>query len=159
MNLRSLTELFRLRDERREDVNYEISVSFYEVYNENLFDLLDTNRDKELKIRQGPTGVYVEGLVDRKVESEADVLQLVAEGSKNRTVASTSMNAGSSRSHSILSVQVHGHSSVMGVQLRGTLHLIDRQKHTHTHTYAAAFISCACFSHCFLCSALVLSLL
>ena len=46
MNLRSLKELFRLREERREDVSYEISVSFYEIYNENLYDLLDTNREK-----------------------------------------------------------------------------------------------------------------
>ena len=35
------------------------------------------------------------------------------------------MNAQSSRSHSILSVHVHGHSNVMGVQPRGSLHLID----------------------------------
>ena len=125
MNLRSLTELFRLREERKDDVSYEITVSFYEVYNEELYDLLDKNKDKELKIRQGSTGVYVEGLVERKVESEEDVLSLMAEGNKNRTVGSTSMNAHSSRSHSILSVQVHGHSNVMGVQLKGTLHLID----------------------------------
>jgi len=52
-------------------------------------------------------------------------MQLMSEGNQNRTVGSTSMNAQSSRSHSILSVHVHGHSNVMGVQLRGTLHLID----------------------------------
>lgn len=95
------------------------------MYNEELYDLLDKNKDKELKIRQGSTGVYVEGLVQRKVESEDDVINLMNEGNKNRTVGSTSMNAHSSRSHSILSVEVHGHSNVMGVQLKGTLHLID----------------------------------
>ena len=65
------------------------------------------------------------GLSARAVQTEAAVMQLMSEGNQNRTVGSTSMNAQSSRSHSILSVHVHGHSNVMGVQLRGTLHLID----------------------------------
>lgn len=61
------------------------------------------------------------------MQTDKDVMQLMAEGNQNRTVGSTSMNAQSSRSHSILelSVHVHGHSNVMGVQLRGTLHLTD----------------------------------
>ena len=54
MNLRSLKELFRLREERREDVSYEISVSFYEIYNENLYDLLDTNREKVRTQKHAP---------------------------------------------------------------------------------------------------------
>jgi len=68
--------------------------------------------------------VYGEGLSPLAGQTEEDVMQLMCEGNQNRTGGSTSMNAQSSRSHSILSVHVHGHSNVMGVQLRGTLHLI-----------------------------------
>jgi hypothetical protein len=97
-----------------------------QIYNEQLFDLLDSHVGKELKIRQSPTGgVYVENLSERVVEKEEDVLQMMQEGNKNRSTAGTAMNAQSSRSHSILSVSVHGHSSVTGNTYLGRLNLID----------------------------------
>lgn len=87
-------------------------------------DSLDTS-DKDLKIRQGATGVYVEGLAERSVETQEDVVKLMEEGSVNRTVSGTAMNSQSSRSHSILSVSVHGHSHVTGMTYLGKLFLID----------------------------------
>lgn len=124
MNLRSLSELFRIREERQEDFDYKIKVSFYEIYNETLKDLLDA-RPKDLKIRQGSTGVFVEGLEERVVASPEDIMRYMEEGNKNRSVGSTEMNAQSSRSHSILSVRVHGTSHVTGMVYLGTLHLVD----------------------------------
>ena len=124
MNLRSLTELFRLRAERSDDFDYTLKVSFYEIYNETIRDLLKPS-DTDLKIRQSATGVYVEGLSERPVESQEDVIQAMTEGNANRTVGKTEMNSQSSRSHSILSVSVHGQSHVTGMTYVGKLHLID----------------------------------
>jgi hypothetical protein len=102
-----------------------VSYALLQIYNEQIYDLLDSNRDKELKIREASTGVYVDGLVERSVETQEDVLKLMEEGNKNRSVGSTSMNSNSSRSHSLLSVSVHGHSHVTGMVYLGKLHLID----------------------------------
>ena len=79
-----------------------------------------------MKIRQGPTGVYVEGLAERPVETQEDVLKIMAEGSKNRSINRTAMNAlRSPRSHAILSVSVHGRSTVTAMKYIGKLNLID----------------------------------
>lgn len=124
MNLRSLRELFRLRDERCDDYDYTFKVSYYEIWCEQLRDLLDPS-EKELRIRQGGTGVYVENLTERVVNSAEEVMAAMESGNANRSVSATEMNAHSSRSHSILSVSVSGVARITGMSYLGRLHLID----------------------------------
>ncbi|TNJ27491.1 Kinesin-3 [Giardia muris] len=87
---------------------FEITCSFLEIYNEKLADLLVPRANqKELKIRQDPkTGIFVSNLSSQAVASYDQVSRLIALGDKNRTVASTNMNATSSRSHSVFTLVV-----------------------------------------------------
>ena len=88
-----------------------VECSYMEIYNERVIDLLDSSGrpppEGGLRVRQHPsTGVFVEGLRKFAVAGDDEVLQLVAEGDRRRTVAATNMNAVSSRSHAILILYV-----------------------------------------------------
>lgn len=78
-----------------------------------------------LEQHTGANGLYVEGLVDIEVESEADIQRIMTTGAKNRSVGVTNMNEHSSRSHSVLTVKVEGSNTAAGITLFGKLHLID----------------------------------
>lgn len=88
------------------DCQVNVEVSFFEIYNENVFDLLNPTGNKSgLKVRNHPTtGPYVEDLSRLAVQSYDQIDQLMEEGSKARTVASTNMNATSSRSHAVFTI-------------------------------------------------------
>jgi hypothetical protein len=80
-----------------------------EIYNEKVQDLLIpmNKRQKEgLKIREHKTlGIYVEGLSKHYVDSYDSIEAKMDEGSKNRSIAATEMNATSSRAHTIISIE------------------------------------------------------
>ncbi|OQR92364.1 kinesin-like protein [Achlya hypogyna] len=86
---------------------YLITVSFLEIYNEVIKDLLNPS-DKVLKIREHPDmGIYVEHLAEVLVVREpSDVSRLIDEGNKVRQVAATQMNERSSRSHSCFTIKI-----------------------------------------------------
>ena len=85
-------------------VNYKIELSYLEIYSENVRDLLSIE-NKSLKVRQHPElGPYVEGLSQILVENYNNAKKLIDQGTKERIIASTLMNARSSRSHSILTL-------------------------------------------------------
>eukprot|EP00457_Paulinella_chromatophora_P000584 gb/GEZN01000584.1/.p1 GENE.gb/GEZN01000584.1/~~gb/GEZN01000584.1/.p1 ORF type:complete len:1265 (-),score=359.76 gb/GEZN01000584.1/:281-3889(-) len=126
VNSRALKDLFVLRKKRSADYVYEISVSMMEIYNEELRDLLAPDKsDLKCQIRLGKQGVFVENLVEREVNSEQEVYKIMEEGAANRTVGKTDMNAHSSRSHSIVTINVQGHNFTAGITYMGKLHLID----------------------------------
>lgn len=85
-----------------------VEMSFLEVYNERVRDLLNPSANEgELRVREHPSlGVYVQGLSKLLVGSFAEVQQLLAEGIKARHIAATALNEVSSRSHSILTLEV-----------------------------------------------------
>jgi len=88
------------------DVKYLITVSFLEIYNEVLKDLLNPS-EKPLKIRESPdNGIYVEGLCELVVRDSADVQRLIDQGNTVRRVAATNMNEQSSRSHSCFTIKI-----------------------------------------------------
>ncbi|ESU44246.1 Kinesin-like protein [Giardia duodenalis] len=99
-------ELFRRA--AASDAETQVSVSFLEIYNERLRDLLvPAAGAKELKIRQDPTaGVFVQNLSHHAVADYDAIQRLIELGDKNRTVAATNMNATSSRSHSVFAIEV-----------------------------------------------------
>lgn len=83
-----------------------ITVSFLEIYNEVVKDLLNPS-DKVLKIRQHPKmGIYVEHLAELIVRSPEDLAALIEQGNKVRQVAATQMNERSSRSHSCFTIKI-----------------------------------------------------
>lgn len=85
---------------------FMVTVSFLEVYNEELKDLLNPS-DKKLKIHEHPKhGIYVDGLCELIVRDSADLLRLINQGNTVRRVASTNMNDQSSRSHSVFTIKI-----------------------------------------------------
>jgi kinesin family protein 4/21/27 len=94
------------------DGNGKVELSYLEIYNEEVRDLLSDKIGKaapQLKIRETLNGeVYVSGLSAKEVKSSQEIASFVEEASSRRVVASTAMNAVSSRSHAICSFKVSG---------------------------------------------------
>ncbi|EEB18127.1 conserved hypothetical protein [Pediculus humanus corporis] len=88
------------------ELSYKVEVSYMEIYNERVHDLLDPKPNKQsLKVREhNVLGPYVDGLSQLAVTSFQDIDNLMTEGNKSRTVAATNMNSESSRSHAVFSV-------------------------------------------------------
>ncbi|KRY35396.1 Kinesin-like protein KIF15 [Trichinella spiralis] len=103
---RSLEYLFSRIEEitQTQNVNFLCKCSFVEMYNEQLYDLLDATSSK-LTLRESvKLGVFVEGLSEVTVCSAADAYKVLRKGCFNRRVASTSMNRESSRSHAVFTI-------------------------------------------------------
>uniref|UniRef100_H2ZK90 Kinesin motor domain-containing protein n=1 Tax=Ciona savignyi TaxID=51511 RepID=H2ZK90_CIOSA len=99
----------RIHEETRDNQSFKVEVSYMEIYNEKVRDLLDPNGGKQqhLKVREHKLlGPYVDGLQQLVSSSAQDVQELMSEGSKSRTVAATKMNAESSRSHAVFTLIV-----------------------------------------------------
>ncbi|XVF28968.1 hypothetical protein REPUB_Repub15cG0079200 [Reevesia pubescens] len=87
-------------------LQYQCRCSFLEIYNEQITDLLDPNQ-RNLQLREDvKSGVYVENLTEEYVSSMKDVTQLLIKGLSNRRTGATSINAESSRSHSVFTCVV-----------------------------------------------------
>lgn len=85
----------------------KVEVSYMEIYNEKVYDLLDLTSPCKagLKVREhNVLGPYVDGLSQLAVISYQEIEDLMIEGNKSRTVASTNMNNESSRSHAVFTV-------------------------------------------------------
>ena len=89
------------------DETYLVRASYFEIYNEEIRDLLSSNPKASLELKESvDSGVYVKGLTSNVVKSFGEIDHVMQLGKKNRSVASTLMNAGSSRSHSVFSIIV-----------------------------------------------------
>jgi kinesin family protein 1 len=82
-----------------------VEVSYLEIYNERVRDLLNPSNKGNLRVREHPsTGPYVEDLAKLVVQSFPEIEHLMDEGNKARTVAATNMNETSSRSHAVFTL-------------------------------------------------------
>jgi hypothetical protein len=88
---RTCQELFdRIQHEPKPDTTYHVQVSYFEVYNEHVRDLLGprTNPPVYLKIRESQKdGVYVQGLQEVEVKSYHDVHNLMQKGDQVHIVS------------------------------------------------------------------------
>ncbi|XP_038125383.1 kinesin-like protein KIF13A isoform X4 [Cyprinodon tularosa] len=98
----------RVHKEENETQTFKVEVSYMEIYNEKVRDLLDPKGSRQsLKVREHKVlGPYVDGLSQLAVTSFEDIEVLMSEGNKSRTVAATNMNEESSRSHAVFSIIV-----------------------------------------------------
>ncbi|CAN0061430.1 unnamed protein product [Scytosiphon promiscuus] len=91
-------------------VSYSCKCSFYEIFNEKVFDLVDeSNRDNPmgLTVREDTRkGVYVEGLMEEKVDGVDSACEILHRGFRNRHVGETAMNRESSRSHAVFTLVI-----------------------------------------------------
>ncbi|NP_034747.2 kinesin-like protein KIF13A [Mus musculus] len=96
----------RIALEQNESQTFKVEVSYMEIYNEKVRDLLDPKGSRQsLKVREHKVlGPYVDGLSQLAVTSFEDIESLMSEGNKSRTVAATNMNEESSRSHAVFNI-------------------------------------------------------
>ncbi|NXD76376.1 KI20A protein, partial [Halcyon senegalensis] len=106
-------DLDRISLTNTEDVQFSIWVSFFEIYNELIYDLLEPalpgqNRKRQtLRLCEDQTGnPYVKDLNWINVQDADEAWKLLKLGRKNQSFASTHMNQNSSRSHSVFSIRI-----------------------------------------------------
>lgn len=106
-------------------------ISYLELYNEELCDLLSSDESPKIRIYDDTTkkgSVIIQGLEEIAVHSKDDVYKLLEKGKERRKTASTLMNAQSSRSHTVFSILVHiKENGIDGEEMLkiGKLNLVD----------------------------------
>lgn len=120
---RAISQVFKEARDRVES-STTVRVSYLEIYNETMFDLLSTLPDhasnhtpgrscsspQQLSISEDDQAVFVKGLTVRVVSNEEDALSMLFEGEMNRTIAEHSLNKCSSRSHCVFTIHVESRS-------------------------------------------------
>ncbi|XP_075540411.1 uncharacterized protein LOC142575187 [Dermacentor variabilis] len=120
---RALRDLFACLTRQQEGC-WTAKVSFLEIYNESVFDLLATPKDREaIPIREVGKVIVLKGLVHQVVESPEEALRCLAQGCRNRSTGATLLNSCSSRSHAIFSIHLQG--QVEGTMYTSKLQLVD----------------------------------
>ena len=113
---RAITRLFQ---ELGGKIDYEskVSISYLEIYNETIFDLLSplpANEQKgEINFQEDAKGnVVVKGLTKHTVANEEEAFNLLFEGESNRTISEHQLNKASTRSHCIFTISIEMKSKV-----------------------------------------------
>uniref|UniRef100_A0A2K6EW08 Kinesin-like protein n=1 Tax=Propithecus coquereli TaxID=379532 RepID=A0A2K6EW08_PROCO len=107
-------ELYRRLEALQEEKRFEVLISYQEVYNEQIHDLLEPKGP--LAIREDPDkGVVVQGLSFHQPASAEQLLEMLTRGNRNRTQHPTDANAASSRSHAIFQIFVKQQDRVPGL--------------------------------------------
>lgn len=111
---RTCEDLFqRIETSQSPDVSYNVRVSYFEVYNEHVRDLLVPRTDPPhyLRIRESPSeGPYIKDLTEVTAKNYTELMKFMRKGDVSRTTASTKMNDTSSRSHAVFTItlkQIH----------------------------------------------------
>ncbi|XP_068084408.1 kinesin-like protein KIF19 [Anabrus simplex] len=105
--VRALNDLFQHVRESPHPEHFVVTMSYLEIYNENIRDLLNPSSGF-LELREDPRGrnIQVAGLFEISTTSTEEVMRLLQKGNRARTVEPTAANKTSSRSHALLSVTV-----------------------------------------------------
>uniref|UniRef100_A0A8C5LGW4 Kinesin-like protein n=1 Tax=Jaculus jaculus TaxID=51337 RepID=A0A8C5LGW4_JACJA len=126
--VRTLNDLFRAIEETSNDMEYEVSMSYLEIYNEMIRDLLNPALGY-LELREDSKGVIqVAGITEVSTINAKEIMQLLMKGNRQRTQEPTAANQTSSRSHAVLQVSVRQRSRVKNIlqEVRhGRLFMID----------------------------------
>ncbi|KAF0697097.1 Aste57867_12204 [Aphanomyces stellatus] len=103
----------------------EITCSFIEIYMEQINDLLQPG-NKNLRVREDKDkGVYVDDLLSVRAATKEHMLRLVERGNTNRVVACTSMNNDSSRSHTMLMINMIQRDLAAATEKVATMYVVD----------------------------------
>lgn len=104
---RSFDQIF-MHIENTENMQYLVRVSYMEIYQEKIRDLLeDPKHPKRHEIRETPDGgIYVEDLMLINCKDVSQIEKVMYMGNLNRTIGATDMNEHSSRSHAIFQIRI-----------------------------------------------------
>ncbi|XP_077988822.1 uncharacterized protein LOC144443263 isoform X2 [Glandiceps talaboti] len=124
---RAFKQIFDLVEENKKKYSFTVSSYMLELYNDKLIDLYNTTTaDAKLDIKKDKKGmVVVQGAVVQSANNSKELFGLFEEGSRNRHVASTKMNAESSRSHLIIGIVIESTNLTTGTVTKGKLSLVD----------------------------------
>ena len=101
---RAVSDLFKLL-QKRKDKEFRIQVSYIEIYNEEIRDLLG-NRE-ELKLHEDPVkGVLIQGIKELYIDNVDNFFDVLYKGNQKRTTGKTNSNETSSRSHALLKINI-----------------------------------------------------
>ncbi|XP_044056624.1 kinesin-like protein KIF14 isoform X2 [Siniperca chuatsi] len=138
-------ELFsRLASMENEEVKCHVEMSYFEVYNEKIHDLLVTrdepnHRRMPLRVREHPVhGPYVADLSANIVSSYNDIQGWLKLGNKQRATAATGMNDKSSRSHSVFTL----------VMTQTQTEFVEGEEHDHSITSRINLVDLAGSERC-----------
>ncbi|KAI5865710.1 kinesin-domain-containing protein [Durotheca rogersii] len=126
----TMQELFEKIAERSDEKHTEISLSYLEIYNETIRDLLVPGGSKQgLMLREDSNqAVTVAGLTSHHPRDVQEVMDMIVQGNEYRTVSPTEANATSSRSHAVLQINVaqkDRNAAVSEPHTMATLSIID----------------------------------
>ncbi|XP_063277944.1 chromosome-associated kinesin KIF4A [Prinia subflava] len=124
--------------QQRQDWDFVLKVSYLEIYNEDILDLLCPSRERsQISIREDPKeGIKIVGLTEKNVTCAQETVSCLEQGNNSRTVGSTAMNSQSSRSHAIFTICIdQKKKNDKNSSFHCKLHLVDlagseRQKKT-----------------------------
>jgi len=93
----------------KEDWAFKVAVSFIELYQEQLYDLLSNKQKSQsiVDIRDDGKTIRIVGVTEKQVRDAQETLECLAQGSMGRVTGATAMNAYSSRSHAIFTLCIH----------------------------------------------------
>ncbi|KAF1978861.1 kinesin [Bimuria novae-zelandiae CBS 107.79] len=126
----TMQELFEKINELKEEKATEVTLSYLEIYNETIRDLLVEGGSKtSLMLREDANqAVSVSGLTSHRPQSVQEVMDIIVRGNEYRTMSPTEANATSSRSHAVLQINVSTkdrNASVNEPHTMATLSIID----------------------------------
>ncbi|RCI10728.1 hypothetical protein L249_5170 [Ophiocordyceps polyrhachis-furcata BCC 54312] len=104
----TMQELFEKMEDRSQEKTTELTLSYLEIYNETIRDLLVPGGSKQgLMLREDSNqAVTVTGLTSHHPRDVQEVMDMIVQGNEYRTVSPTEANATSSRSHAVLQINV-----------------------------------------------------
>ena len=121
---RIVENIFGYVENSNENISFEIKMSVMQIYKEVIYDLLTGMKD--LKIKENPSrGIYVENLSEVYLSSVDDFINYNEIAQSNRKVGETKLNQTSSRSHSIMIVEISQTFKKENLIKKGTLNLVD----------------------------------
>lgn len=122
----SIDDIFSKIENDKGNKQFSIGITYLEIYNEKIVDLLNTSYSAELKIRDDPVyGTKIVGITSPIINSKEQLLLLIKKGDNNRKTSATDFNARSSRSHSILQIKLNTIDLLNSTEQNSTLSLCD----------------------------------
>ena len=123
---RSCESIFDQLENSGKFANFKVTVSYLEIYNEELSDLL-VEKGKNLRVCEQRGKIHCMGLSEMKVNSTKEIINIIQKAQERRQVAETKMNRASSRSHCLFTLRVISKEKVKDgvIEREGKLHLVD----------------------------------
>eukprot|EP00127_Corallochytrium_limacisporum_P006334 Clim_evm45s225 gene=Clim_evmTU45s225 len=123
ITIKALRHIFQLTA-ASQDREYLLRVSYMEIYNENIRDLLEPRNSRNLKISENyQREVQVSNLTERVVSNPLEAMETIRAGEVNRTFGETNMNERSSRAHTIFRIVVESRKVSEGTTDKGAVRM------------------------------------